>query len=138
LCSAGLRRLTVRRTLLIALGTAVAGCAITGPSGQLFETAFHIEGTVASSTDGSAISRATVSLVIGTEDGLVPAKTVLTNEMGHYLIDHSFNLGKDVCPGLWMTGAAAGYATTPSRNPRYAVTCGVLTQTINITLTPVP
>jgi hypothetical protein len=99
---------------------------------------FHVEGTVASSIDGSAISGATVSLVIDTRDGLVPAKTVLTNAMGRYVVDHSFNLGKDVCPGLWMASAAAGHVATPPRDPRYPVTCGVPTQTINIALTPVP
>jgi hypothetical protein len=128
----------MRRTLIVALATTLASCAINGPSGPLFETAFHVEGTVASSIDASAISGATVSLVIGTVDGLVPAKTVRTNAMGQYVIDHSFNLGKDVCPGLWMTSAAEGHVTTPSRDPRYTVTCGVSTQTINIVLTPVP
>jgi hypothetical protein len=99
---------------------------------------FHVEGTVASSRDGSAISGATVSLVIDTRDGLVPAKTVLTNVTGHYVIDHPFNLGKDACPALWMTSAATGHVATPPRDPRYPVTCGVRTQTINIALTPVP
>jgi len=95
----------VRRTLLIVVAIAFAGCAITGPSDALFETAFHVEGTVASSIDGARISGATVSLVIATVDGLVPAKTVLTNAIGQYVLDHSFNLGKDVCPGLWMSSA---------------------------------
>jgi len=128
----------VRRTLLIAFATAVSACAITGPSGPLFATVFHVEGTVASSNDGSPISGATVTLVIDTTDGLVAAKTVLTNAAGRYVVDHSFNLGKDVCPGLWMASAAAGHVATPAKDPRYPVTCGVPTQTINIALTPVP
>src|SRR5688572_32988995 len=102
------------------------------------QTVFHVEGTVASSIDGSAISGATVSLVIDTRDGLVPAKTVLTYAIGRYVVDHPFNLGKDVCPALWMTSAAAGYVATPPRDARYPVTCGVPTQTINIALMPVP
>jgi hypothetical protein len=131
------KKCSVRRALLIAVATAVSGCAITGPSDELFRTPFHIEGTVASSIDGSAVSGATVSLVIGTIDGLVPATTVLTDAMGRYVVDHSFNLGKDVCPGLWMASTAAGHVATPPRDPRYPVMCGVATQTINIALTPV-
>jgi hypothetical protein len=133
-----LMRLWIRLFLVCLAATSVPGCGKlpTGPSGELINTVFHVEGTVSSSKDGSAISGATVSLGIDTVSGLVQTKTVSVDAMGRYVLEHSFNLGKDTCPSLWLASSASGYASTTPRDSRYRVACGVPNQTINISLVP--
>lgn len=138
----------IRLTALIGFAATVgAACTLPTMDDELFQTEFHFEGIVSSKRDNSPISGATVSLIIDTVDGLHTAQTARTDVNGRYTISHSFNMGRDRCPPLWIASSATGYVPTPPRDPRFRPVCEAMTmqgkkqiapsQTINVTLDPV-
>jgi hypothetical protein len=127
----------LRLGILFVATTAVSGCFINGPSGPLFRTEFRADGTVSSSRDGAVVSGAVVDLRMDTRDGLIIVATGVTDAGGRYVVAHTLNLGPDRCASLWVASSAPGYSATAVNEPRYRLTCGVGTQSINISLSPV-
>lgn len=84
---------------------------------------------------------------MGTIDGLVPIKTVKTDATGRYVINHSFNMGRNSCPPVSVASSAPGYITTTPQDPRYRLICEAMTingrnqtspsRTIHVVLVPV-
>jgi hypothetical protein len=137
-----IQRIRARALLVPVFFVTACGGDLFGPRAQSEIILFQIQGRVTSTADSSPIVGASVVLGGGGYFSFPsPLKTGITDDQGHYLIEHTATISTCAAAQIWLSASAAGFQFTDKGFDLPSVlrpNCVTGFQTFNIALKPNP